>query len=114
MEEQEAPRRAQRIKASRATRANHICEVLRKINDHAQGDTANDLKIRQLVAVATSMAKRIVYKLYEYNREWDRDFWERNPDYEKQILQDLRGSPDYKVENIDYKNTECYPENKTT
>jgi len=96
------PRRAIKIKMNKKGPTLHICEVLRKINDNAQSDTENHLKIRQLAAIATSMARRMSLKLYEYNKEWDKDWWDKNPDYEKEFLK--RTAPDYKVETIDLNN----------
>ena len=37
------------------------------------------------------MAKRMSRKLYEYNKKWDAEFWENNPDYEQDLLRRIDG-----------------------
>jgi hypothetical protein len=39
------------------------------------------------------MAKRMGHKLREYNKEYDKDWWAANPDYEKALK--LRMSEKY-------------------
>jgi hypothetical protein len=49
-------------------KSRYICEVLREINDLVQGDNVKEEKIRNLVAEAFDMSKRIINKLLEYNK----------------------------------------------
>ena len=53
-----------------------ICEVLREINDMHQIVCEHDAIIRDKLVEAESMAKRMSYKLLEYNENVYRDFWE--------------------------------------
>lgn len=69
-----------------------ICEVLREINDLAQ----HNLTIRKLLVEAQDMAKRMSRKMAEYNKSWDRDWWDRNPDKAADI--ERRLSKDYLCE----------------
>lgn len=70
---------------SKGMRGSHqfrtICEVLREINDHHQGDSAIDVLTRQKLRECEDMAKRMSLKLCEYNQAWDKAWWEANPDY---------------------------------
>jgi len=75
-----------------------ICEVLREINDLAQNDTEQDIKIRKLLAEAFHMAKKMGHKLYEYNKKFDRGWWTKHSEYEKKLLNDLRANKLYKTE----------------
>ena len=80
----------------RVNRFRTICEVLREINDLVQSDSEKDKKIRELLNEAFNMAKRIVYKLYEYNREACKGFWKKNPRKARKIEEELRRGIDYK------------------
>jgi hypothetical protein len=62
---------------------------LRDIYSLAQEDTQRDANIRELLEEAEAMAKRLVRKLYEYDKRADKGWWEKNPDWEQKILQDL-------------------------
>jgi len=62
-----------------------ICEVLREINDLHQGQSKEDLKIRELLDEAISMAKKMSRKLLHYNKKAFSKFWEENPNYEKDL-----------------------------
>lgn len=62
-----------------------LCEVLREINDAAQG-LPNHAIILSKLKEAEAMAKRIVTKLYEYSKTSDKDWWEQNKDYEQDLL----------------------------
>jgi len=57
-----------------------VCEVLREINDEHQGDTDHDKMIRNKLALAEIMAKKMSRKLLEYNKDVYKGWWERNPD----------------------------------
>ena len=62
-----------------------ICEVLREINDMHQGTSDHDNIVRFKLAEAEHMAKRMTAKLRDYNKEYDADWWEKNPDYERDL-----------------------------
>lgn len=64
-----------------------ICEVLRCVNDRLQGPEHVD--IRDMLALAEQMAKRMIKKLVEYNRAHERDWWEKNPQYIGKINREL-------------------------
>ncbi len=66
-----------------------VCEVLREINDMHQKDDSHDNKVRMLLREAQTMAKKITGKLFEYNQEFDKGFWEANPDMYKDIRRRL-------------------------
>lgn len=67
-----------------------ICEVLRVINDHHQENTEHDEFIRKLLAEAEAMAKRMSYKMKEYNEHWDKGWWEANPTAKKDLERRLK------------------------
>jgi len=56
-----------------------ICEVLREINDLMQGEPVH-VKALPLLVEAEGMAKRMSRKLYEYDKEYDKDWWDVNPE----------------------------------
>ena len=62
-----------------------ICEVLREINDLHQEQTNHDKVIRNKLKEAEQMAKRMDKKLLSYNKKYSKDWWEKNPDYEKDL-----------------------------
>jgi len=62
-----------------------ICEVLREINDILQYHELQHIIFPKLQE-AELMAKKMDLKLHEYNKEWDKQFWNNNPDYEKDLL----------------------------
>jgi len=64
-----------------------ICEVLRMINDSLQAPEFS--KQRDLLALAETMAKKMSSKLRDYNKEYDKDWWENNPEYDKKLRRDL-------------------------
>jgi uncharacterized protein YcaQ len=64
-----------------------LCEVLRTINDKHQTNSEHDKEIRKLLCTAENMGKRMARKLTEYNKNYDKDWWEANPDYEKSLKQ---------------------------
>lgn len=68
-----------------ASNARTVCEVLREINDLVQGRNSNDKAIRKLLSEAETMAKKMSLKLLEYNKEFFQDYWEKNPDKEKDL-----------------------------
>lgn len=80
----------------KSNRFRTICEVLREINDLVQEDTENNIKIRSLLGEAFNMAKKIVSKLYSYNRKACAGFWKKNPIKARAIEEALRRGLDYK------------------
>ena len=88
-----------------ANRTRSVCEVLRLINDKAQGDTEKDEEIRNLVAEATNYTKRMAKKLWEYHNEYgveryDKGWYEKNAYLSKQDQQleaQRRSDPEYKI-----------------
>jgi hypothetical protein len=72
-----------------------ICEVLRQINDKVQDDNQGD--IRNLLATAEYMAKRMATKLKEYYDEYDKDWYSNNPIYNHEPKRNAGG---YKVGEV--------------
>jgi len=64
-------------------RSRGICEVLRMINDRAQGDSKNDKEIRDLVAEAENYAGRMSLKLRKFNEKYDEGWYIKNEEYIK-------------------------------
>jgi hypothetical protein len=62
-----------------------LCEVLREINDILQGNIDHD-KIFPLLVEAEKMGKKMSRKLRQYSKEWDVEWWERNKDYEADLI----------------------------
>jgi len=75
-----------------------ICEVIRKINDQAQGDSKRDEAIRANCRIAEYMAKRMAAKLIEYKKELGGEGWisweYKNPTVEADLKRRLK--EDYK------------------
>jgi hypothetical protein len=61
-----------------------ICEVLREINDILQGESVHPLVLPKLQE-SERMAKKIVLKLLEYNKDADAEWWDNNPNYESDL-----------------------------
>jgi len=72
-----------------------ICEVLRQINDRVQGRAFDD--VRDMLALAEQMAKRMALKLVEYNQNFDKEWWGKNAKYlekcEREMNMYLAGDP---------------------
>lgn len=81
----------------RATRVRTLCEVLREINDLHQGDKKHDRKVRKKLVEAERMAKKMSYKLLEYNKEYDKDWWETTEGKRREKLLRKRFSKSYLV-----------------
>lgn len=64
-----------------------ICEVLRMVNDRLQ--MAEHEGIRDLLALAEQMAKKMAKKLVEYNERFDSEWWINNPQYKKMCEREL-------------------------
>lgn len=64
-----------------------ICEVLREINDYIEPHTDKQLveQVCPRLREAEKMSKRMARKLLEYNKEWDKNWWEKNADYEEDL-----------------------------
>ena len=65
-----------------------LCEVLREINDLLQGQSVHRQILPKLIE-AENMAKKMAGKLVEYNKEIFADWWQANPDYEKDVKRRL-------------------------
>jgi len=91
------------LRGSNRTRS--VCEVLRLINDQAQGDTEVDEEIRNLVAEAMNYTKRMARKLWEYHdkygiERYDTGWYETNAylsQKDKELEEQRRSDPSYKV-----------------
>lgn len=62
-----------------------ICEKLREINDLHQTDSKHDVVVRQLLVEAQEMGKKMSRKLLDYSVDVFKDFWEKNPNYLKNL-----------------------------
>lgn len=80
-----------------STHLRTICEVLREMNDLVQENNDKDIKIRELIVEAFGMGKRMAKKLYEYNKIADADWWEKNPECNRRIKEELRRGLNYKI-----------------
>jgi hypothetical protein len=69
-----------------------ICEILRDINDLHQSNEEHDKRVRRLLFTAEKMAKKMSFKLLEYNQEIFVDWWKDNQEYEKKLKQRLKKS----------------------
>jgi len=72
-----------------------ICEVLRQINDRVQGDAFSD--VRDMIALAEQMAKKIVSKLREYNEKDNPELWfdkETRDSFDRDMETYLIGNPE--------------------
>jgi len=69
-----------------------LCEVLREINDIMQGEPKHK-EVLEKLREAESMAKKMAYKLLDYNKEVFKEWWDKNPEYEKTLK--LRMSEKY-------------------
>lgn len=66
-----------------------LCEVLREINDLHQGDTEHDREVRRKLTEAEGMAKKMAFRLLDYNKDAFREWWDDNPEYEKRLRKRL-------------------------
>jgi len=65
-----------------------VCEVLREINDLIQQSSLRP-KVTPLLFEAEQMCKKMTRKLYEYNKEFDKDWWENNKNIEEKLKRRL-------------------------
>jgi hypothetical protein len=72
----------------RANKHRTICEVLREVNDILQHTSYHQPILVKLME-AEGMAKRMSKALYKYNKKFDKGWWEKNPDYEKDLKKRL-------------------------
>jgi hypothetical protein len=84
-----------------ANKKRTICEVIREIDDDLEEDEivawrianptieARYKDIRKLLEEVHGMAKKMTKKLYKYSKEWDKEFWEDNKDYEEDLKRRL-------------------------
>jgi hypothetical protein len=68
-----------------------VCEVVREINDDLQGTGLHPVILPKLREVE-SMCKRMAQKLYQYNKDFDKDWWATNPDYEADLKRRMDAS----------------------
>lgn len=80
-----------------ANKVRTICEVLREINDFHQGDTKHDKKVRKKLVEAECMAKKMSHKLLEYNKEYNKGWWETVEGKKREKLLKKRFSKSYLV-----------------
>jgi len=69
-----------------------ICEVLRELNDNFQENSDHDKDVRKRLLEIMVMAKRMQYKLLDYNKKGNRDWWAENKNYEKALKKRMRKS----------------------
>ena len=63
-----------------------ICECLRELADiHQDPKSEHDRNVRKRLFEIERMAKRMTVKLKKYSKKWDKDWWDANPDYEKDL-----------------------------
>lgn len=62
-----------------------ICEVIREINDIINENTYDKDKMKGKIKEIHDMAKRMSKKLYAYKKDWDKNEYGINPDYEQDI-----------------------------
>ena len=67
-----------------ANGARTVCEVLREINDVMQGEPKH-LAVLAKLREAEAMCKKMALKLYDYNKNYDKGWWDANPDYEEDL-----------------------------
>jgi hypothetical protein len=75
-----------------------ICEVLRCINDRVQSNDPNSVMIRDMLALAERMGKSMMEKLHSYSELADPVWWEKNPEYGKQLTRTVR---EYRIGDAD-------------
>jgi len=71
-----------------------LCEVLRQINDVVQDDDVNSQNIRDMLALAERMGKKMSAKLHEYNENYDAGFWRDNSKLREHVY---RTNHSYKI-----------------
>jgi hypothetical protein len=62
-----------------------ICEVVRECCDALGGEDINKNLMRHKLKEIHAMAKRRSKKLFNYSKEWDHEFWQDNPEYERSL-----------------------------
>ncbi len=69
------------------------CEILRKINDKFQGDSKEDVEVRQLLAECEEMSKQMSIEVHKFNPDYFKS-WPTN----RTVNQDdnFRKQPTYK------------------
>ena len=74
------------------------CEVIREINDLAQGDSETDKKIRKLCAEAEAKSKRLSLQLVKYEPDYHKEWWENTDGYSEKMIK--RKSDNYKFHKL--------------
>ena len=72
------------------------CELIRMVNDLCQSDSDSDVKIRELLSDIMMYTKKMNAKLIEYKRDYNKDWWTRLPEGEKERLNKIRQDAGYK------------------
>ena len=80
-----------------ANKRRTLCEVLREINDYHQNKHKHDNRIRALCAEAELMGKKMARKLFEYSKEYDKDWWAANPLYRDKLIKRLSDNYHFEV-----------------
>ena len=68
-----------------------ICEVLREINDEMQGEQKHPIVLEKL-REAEKMAKKMMGKLVEYNKDIKKGWWKENKDYAEKLEKRMKES----------------------
>ena len=74
-----------------ANKLRTLCEVIRECNDICEEIKGNPKVTHQIVRIQTKLAEaekmggRMAKKLYEYNKEFDKGWWEKNQNYEEAL-----------------------------
>jgi hypothetical protein len=89
----------------RANKLRNICEVLREINDLHQGRSAKDKETRRKIAEAEHMAKRMAMELSKHDPLWEKDWWEKNPDYKEDLARRSSASYIFEEHTKNHENT---------
>lgn len=65
-----------------------ICEVHREMWDIVEVMPQEDLRkeLQERLIIVYVMAKKMEEKLRENKHDWDKDFWEANKNYDKDLL----------------------------
>lgn len=79
-----------------ASRLRSPCELLRKINDLAQGDNDKDKKIRKLCFECEKQVKKLARELNKHDADVWVKWWQNNPHFEEEIK--IRMSNEYRIE----------------
>ena len=78
-----------------------ICEVLREINDRAQGDTETEVQLRDLTLETILLSKRLVYVMSRFkdlrDGSWTTRWYDLTTRDDWNTAETVRSKPDYKI-----------------